>query len=352
MAFTNDSVSVRYSMASIDTLRHESVMLPLCNRRWEQEMIDSGEVKIPVYRSLYEPDGRKKDGSELTGNDAVSVRDYDQTSANAAKWAAAGDDGLTFLSLKPNQQMAKSWFTPQAAIDQVPGDPVMQAGTTIGYQMAHELDQRLYAAFQAGAGTVGAANTFGNTTNYLDDDGVAHGSGISNVTIGEFLWGAIKRFSLKATKQGFGMDSPMPYMKFMITNEQVFNQWEEWAFDKNLNSAGTFNLDVLQGLFSRAGLSMTERIVRNTAWIISNEIPEVTISSKKHHSVIFGTTRAFAYGQQNMLSRALDAAENQTGDGTTAGRDLIGSRVESWFSYGTLMTDDRQVMTAAVRKEA
>lgn len=354
MAIAQTELGTIVSRRTIEKIAPRTMMLSLVDRSWQGEAANTSEINIRVFRSQKEIDGKDATGAALSGNDAVTQGTFNATTGG--NWAEAGDDGMTNEKLSINKELTKSFFVPHVDLLQLPAgfDPVTQASDVLARQFAASLDDHLIADFIAGAPALTAARQVSSANNYIDDQGKEQGSDVA-----EGVYDLIGNWALHAVNTGFGPLGSGMAAKVIWAQmaPQVWRALSKFLLDKNLNSAGTLNLDLLQSRFNDAAMGATRRVIDGVAIIVNprltNKVKGATgATTKDHWPILCGTSEAFTFVQQDLVSRVVGLAENQTGDGTSAGARKRGSRIDSAMVYGDLMIDDRQVILQAVRAEA
>ena len=342
-AFQDTSLADRISVRTIDRISHMTLMEPLMNRDFQEEAQGVEKIRVPVFRSQKEWDHTK--GATPDPDMDITTGDFELTSA----WPTPGNDGLTYEDLEIDREVLKGWFTPIKAVDQLPRDPTEQASRVLASQLAHGIDQDLINDFITEVSAVsGVPEDAGTDDNYINENGKAQGTGMP-----EQLYDWIREFSMHADTTGFGIDADgVAPLKWMIFPPACYRAFEDWLLDKNLNSAGQLNLDLLQGRLNRAGLSAAQRIISNVALLISTRVPKVAVASKDHWQILAGTNRAHCFVTQRAQTQLFPAATNPIGDGTSAGMAKRGALVRSGITFGSKMLDTRQARLYRMRASA
>ena len=340
----------KISAQTLEFIAPNNLALGLCDRSYQPDAANTAHVDIRVFRSLYEIDGKTKAGAALSGNEAVQ----NKTFATGATWPAGGTEGMTNLRLTVDQESSVSRFMEHIDVLQLPPgyDLMEQEGRVIRELMNSDLDTRLNNKMLEFAKFTSATDRKGSSTTFYDEEGnitKASSADPPGKTIADW----IRTWGIYAGNTGFGISSRFGrkqlYIKMDMASWAVLSDW--WL-DKNLNSAGESNLNLLQQTFNDAAMGATQRVMYNVAIMVDPRQPIETVGGKKYHTFLAGTTDAFAFVNQAMDTRVLGLHENQSGDGTDAGKFKRGSKIDAVWIWGTLGLDDRLMRKFSYRAEA
>lgn len=357
MAF-NDNTDLRHviSMETTDRLSQQTLMTGLTNRDWQME---AETPPYPSYIEIHTFDSQRNFDA-ITNTDIASYN-------SKLTWDDAIEDSSTNVKLYVNRAARGSRFMGWRDLNQLPLNLRQQEVQSLANQMTKRLDRQCVLDW-IGTGASGSLGVdtenddatdgitvAGDATNYINASGIPQGTGMAKQ-----LYDWVRDFMNYADDTDFGFASTTQRFAWMMMPGRLIDVLLEYIVDNKTNGGSMLSDSILgnNGLRMLGGGAMRRskgRLYSIELLSANDLIPDATISTKAHWQILAGTSSAFAFVTQPMLTQNLSAMDNQVGTGNPDDKvefQRPGGLLRTIMPFGGVMVDRRQARLYRMRKQA
>jgi len=320
MAITTTEMRDAYSRIFFTVLRQSNILVNLCDRRWQADVIRNETTYIP------------------TSENAPSIGDY----THGTKWSDASDDtNVSYVEFRLTKNRELTSKVDKRQQRNMSYSVVTQLAEDIGEAVALELDQYVWETVSGATLASGHhVGEFGSATEYLDTDGDPAGTGADDNSLEELVWKPLRRLRLEANERNLTGKSARSQGRMFIVHSPVFGD----ALAEFLRKDGGADMLAYEQVTGR-GLQNGYRgtIFGQFDLYETNSAETKEYSSKDHHLLWMGRADSVAYAE---TMPQLDYWPPE--------RSPFGPfhQFNGQFEYGAVIPNNTRMLTAAVRAEA